>query len=1286
MENNKPIPGEPVQDKIDRARRMGIPREEVELMTKGKYSAEIALTYDYADDIKLEVTDSPTEQPAVAPSEIVAGPEEVTVDDDENTAAPEISLEEFAARKDAEIAKRRQQKVEATATLEAQEEVKSWYQPVLDAFKADNDDTGDGFIDNSVEVGLTALETAAEGIARTIGDVGGEESSSIVWGNDEVMSDKGIGIPFTNMRIGLMGGKEFADTKALYEIRTGKRAATLSDFDLPDADRPDSPAGRMAADMLKWVTVFAATRTPMGGGTAVAQVGKGMAAGALTDFSVFDPHEDRLSDMIQDWGKGNVVFDNAVTDYLAADATDSNLEGRMKNAIEGLALGALSDSIFASLRWYRIRLKNKKLASKEPAKAIPLRATESVSDVVEEVADDAVKAADDVVPGVDVEANANNKFLDEKKKADAVDGTKKTNEDIPVSDQTLPPRERARTSVTLKSMTTENIEKFARSLKEGNYADLDEMVNFNEGRIDWDNIDDGEGLLELFRGMEDAAADILGEGAGGPVSHEAVAEMAEQVGYSAQRAGDLFGDLKAEHGITARMFAAHQTMIASGRHLQKLAKLAESGDPDAVFRFHRHIEAHAATMGQVKGSQAEIARALGSMRMMKGAMTDSFSEFEEIIAKHGGTKATKDLASKVLESNDLKHINDAVAKITEHGFMDVLSEIVINGLLSSVKTHVINITSNAGMLVLGPAERYLGWGVGKFRVLSTKEKSTLREANAAMVGHIASITTAARYAARAFADELPVSDIRQRVEFANRKAIRMDPKKYTGSKVAVAHTVNAVGTVIRIPGRFLLAADEFFKTINKQGEMAAMAVRVAQREAGKRSFKTNADRIKFIKMETRRRMTDPTPEMEAEAVHYSRRQTFQENNETSFGGSVGALMSSHPMIKLVVAPFVKTPMNILRQAFVDRNPILAPFVKANRDALAKGGPKADLIVARTVMGTGLMIGAYSMVSDGIITGNGRGWQNSETLDKIPASSIKLRDKYYTYNRLDPVGSMIGLVADAYEVFNNYDPHNPQSNGQYAELAQAIGLSYIRNATSKTWAASMADISETIEQAITGTPGQAKRALAKLMGNQLFKVVPYSSAVRNASKSMDPVTREAFSILERIQSNIPGASEDLPPKRDLLGRIITKENAEWYWLNPFGGHPESDNIVDQELSKLDFDIPFIGKDLEGVPLTAKQYSRMMELVGKPADGGPSLEEVLEGVVTGDGWARLSDGQKKGVVTNLLSQFATVAKTILKNEDKGLLADVLDVDRYNIEKENAVVLEGYRETIKKIRDSQ
>lgn len=70
-------------------------------------------------------------------------------------------------------------------------------------------------------------------------------------------------------------------------------------------------------------------------------------AGVIADFAAFDPDEGRLSDLINEQFP---TLANPVTDYLANKEDDTALEGRLKNAVEGLGLGLMTDALMRSFR------------------------------------------------------------------------------------------------------------------------------------------------------------------------------------------------------------------------------------------------------------------------------------------------------------------------------------------------------------------------------------------------------------------------------------------------------------------------------------------------------------------------------------------------------------------------------------------------------------------------------------------------------------------------------------------------------------------------------------------------------------------------------------------------------------------------------------------------------------------------------------------------------------------------------------------------------------------------
>lgn len=77
---------------------------------------------------------------------------------------------------------------------------------------------------------------------------------------------------------------------------------------------------------------------------------RAVAAGTIADFAAFDPHEARLVDLLGEWG----LAPDAAVEALGADETDTPMEGRVKNVLEGALVGsALGLAIGMTKRAFR---------------------------------------------------------------------------------------------------------------------------------------------------------------------------------------------------------------------------------------------------------------------------------------------------------------------------------------------------------------------------------------------------------------------------------------------------------------------------------------------------------------------------------------------------------------------------------------------------------------------------------------------------------------------------------------------------------------------------------------------------------------------------------------------------------------------------------------------------------------------------------------------------------------------------------------------------------------------
>src|SRR5690606_27937832 len=209
------------------------------------------------------------------------------------------------------------------------------------------------------------------------------------------------------------------------------------------------------------------------------------------------------------------------------------------------------------------------------------------------------------------------------------------------------------------------------------------------------------------------------------------------------------------------------------------------------------------------------------------------------------------------------------------------------------------------------------------------------------------------------------------------------------------------GEVVRIPTRLLTAEDELFKGVARRMELIGLAARQAHREG----LKGEAAQARIAEL-----VADPTDEMFERALDYGRYLTFQRSLGPLAQKVSGVTQDS--LIAKIFLPFVRTPTNLIKFA-AERSPA-APLLKEWRRDFMAGGARRDLAVAKALLGTGLGMAMYEGALRGHITGSAPSDQKRSRLlyaDGWQPYSIRIGDRWYSYKRLDPFSTTIGVAAD-----------------------------------------------------------------------------------------------------------------------------------------------------------------------------------------------------------------------------------------------------------------------------------
>lgn len=562
----------------------------------------------------------------------------------------------------------------------------------------------------------------------------------------------------------------------------------------------------------------------------------------------------------------------------------------------------------------------------------------------------------------------------------------------------------------------------------------------------------------------------------------------------ARRKGQAFN---AEEALAAR-----QILAKSSNELVNAAKrikaLDEPGD-ELLADFQQKLVRHVAIQEQVAGLTAEAGRALQQFRQVADSRAVRKDVLTSLVQAGGGKGRIQDAADILLDAVESEpgKFNTLADKLSKPKFSDKLVELYINGLLSRPATHVVNIVSNT-LTALGQLpEHAIAATLGKGRELARREavdRVTSSEVGARAFG----LLQGAKEGARLFTQSLRTgepSDVVSKVEGIGMKAI-------SGTK----------GDLIRIPTRLLTAEDEFFKGIARRMELNGEAVRIARKEG----LKGEAAAARIAEL-----TANPTDEMLERSFDYARYLTFQ-RPLGSIAGGAAAMTRDAPVLKLVMT-FIRTPTNLLKFA-TERSPA-APLLKEWRKDFMAGGEKRDLAIARMMVGTGFGAAIYEAALNGHLTGSApsdpvkaqfmraNGWQ---------PYSIKLGDKYYSYSRLDPFSTTMGVAAD---LALKRDGMTERQLEDYSALMVA---SVINNLANKTWLSGASDFLEATSDWERYGPAYMRKLTASMVTPGISSTV---------AQAIDPTMRDSRSVGDAITARIPGLSSTLPAKRDIWGQAI-----------------------------------------------------------------------------------------------------------------------------------------------------
>ena len=1053
---------------------------------------------------------------------------------------------------------------------------------------------------------FTGARDAAQETINLFGDIGDWAENQVKTGGFEI-SRRGIKpISYEELRTLRATGQDVSSQITLKRLTGG-------------VEDPKSTTGKAVQGISQFVAGFigasAALKTlkPL---TRVGKVGKAAGTGAVVDFTVFDPQEERLSNLLQEVP----ALSNPVTDFLAADPKDSNAEGRFKNAIEGLGLGVAVDGLVLGVKTLR-QARIARLRQEEIAKAREVAGVEAERPKVDETA---FRNLGDDSPDAPLVGVA--------KKAPEAPETALVPSGAPVKGGAQPEQlKAARAAAATEGVKPEDV-----------VGELGVPRGTEPGQvyINFARINAPEDVQTVIKDMADKFAPQIDVARRGVRTFAEIELDAQQVNawdvLVARRKGD---PLNAEQSVAAR-----QLWAASADKLSQVAKEASANPSEAnLFAFRKMLATHYAIQNEVIAARTETARALASWRIPAGGSAERFRDISQALEANGGSEVTRDMADRVAKlanAGMYQELDTFVQRGTWARTRDAMQEAWIMGLLSGPKTHIVNAMSNTAVVFMQMYERKAAEIISS--ILGNSGGVQAGEAMTQWFGLTQSWKDGLRYAAKS-AKTGEVGFGMSKVELPRTGSITSEAFNLSSGTWA-GRAVDGIGNIVRIPGRALAASDEFFKTIGYRMELNAQALRQAAGEV--HAGVIPADGIKARVAEL---LENPPENLRMSAVDQALYQTFT-NSPGKLAQGLQSLKAQFPALT-VILPFVRTPANILKYTF-ERTP-LAPLMSSVRADIAAGGARQDLALARLSTGTALMMVAADMAMSGTVSGSGpKDTSERQALERTgwQRNSIKVGDRWYAYNRLDPAGSLLGLAAEMVEILNNSEDEDTEEGVGEAAVAAIASIS--ATVMSKTYLSGIADLFE----AISDPKRYTETFVQRLVGS----TVP--AIVGEAARTADPYSREVFGMLDAIKRRTPGLSDNLPLRRDIWGRPVTYQSGlGWAYdvFSPIYTKPAKAEPIDDEMLRLGKAVSMPSKraTFQGVNIDLNNYpgaySRYVELAGnelKHPNYDMGAKDLLNAVVSGEHFLSEiydqgtdgADGTKAEIISSIVSEYRKIAR--------------------------------------------
>jgi hypothetical protein len=625
----------------------------------------------------------------------------------------------------------------------------------------------------------------------------------------------------------------------------------------------------------------------------------------------------------------------------------------------------------------------------------------------------------------------------------------------------------------------------------------------------------------------------------------------------------------------------------------------------------------------------------------------------------------------------------------------VLSEIYINGLLSSIKTiGEVNPLGTTSAVIADIFDR----SMAAFKTFRTgKGDIDFKEVTTLGWNYIAAIPEFGRLLKKAIIHG--PSDPNFKLDYMNVRDQAISKEAFNlGGNLGKA--VDYLGTAVNMPGRLLLATDEAYKGLINRGQRKALAYRKARNEVGSTGTEANQS---AISKRTQEIMEDLNSHEDIilQAREAGDKLTFtnplHDRMVTDAFGVERPVPGAAKSIKefidqrdptgisRIFIPFFQTPANIFNFTF-ERTPGINRISETLKQELKSTnlGVK-ELAEARMSSAYVIWTGFFGLAFAGNFTGapprdpnlrktmeaDGTRWNS---WNAGPDSMLGIDEGWRSYSNLDP----FGLILQSTSILANMAKSMVNLHGQYERgddsdaieekynevlMAGVVGMSELLK--DKSYVAGVMELMD-----IFSTDGRGiDRTLQRAVGFAMPNVSLYSSLRRNITRGIDPTKPERLQdkepegddLFDKTVSSITGeisriyqeANDQVmfgwgnrPAMKDLAGNTVeypgtnqefsVTRNIRNSMLLGFPEYKKSSSPLINRLAELESKIgqPSALKHINGVTLTDEEK---IYVINEWTDMNKSLNKL----VTNKSFLNYPEGTQKFLIEEEIKENKKIA---------------------------------------------